>query len=140
MITISIKDIKNFLLKITFKNLELGFDNNQVKSIFGEPIQREPQKGKSYEIISYGVLQIYLLDNKVVGFSFDYQKSPYFKEIFTYIPIEQEIVLKYLHDHEIKYLEDTQLKNSNGCTFDINNGIALGFVDRKLVLFGVLKT
>lgn len=74
----------------------------------------------------------------MVGFTFDYQKACYFKDIFEYEPVDQEDILKYLDKNEIEYSKDLLLKNSDGSTFYTNNGIAPGFVKNKLVIFGLV--
>lgn len=108
-------------------------------SVFGEPLEHEPQKGKNYEICSYGVLQIYLLNRMVVGFTFDYQKIHYYREPIEYTPIDQEIILRYLNNYQIEYSENLLLGSSDGQTFETDNDISLGFVGDKLVAFGILS-
>lgn len=139
MIKVSLQDIEEFLVIKKFKGLALKANKSQIISIFDEPIGYEPQKGKNYEIYSYGVLQVYLLNSVMVGFTFDYQKIYYYRETVEYTPIEQEIIFKYLSIHKINYSENLLLRNYDGSTFSTDNGISLGFVDNKLVAFGLLS-
>lgn len=139
MIKVSFQDVEEFIVIKRFKGLELGANKRQVISMFGNPLEHEPQKGKNYEICSYGVLQVYLLNGVVVGFTFDYQKIHYYKESVEYNPIEQEIILRFLDSYRMKYSENLFLKTYDGSTVSTNNGISLGFVGNKLVAFGILS-
>lgn len=138
MIKVSFQDVEEFIVIKKFKGLELGASKLQVISMFGEPLEHEPQKGKNYEICSYGVLQIYLLNRIVVGFTFDYQKIHYYRESIEYTPIDQKIILRYLNNYQIEYSENLLLKTYDGNTVSTNDGISLRFVDNKLVAFGLL--
>ncbi|WP_087041810.1 hypothetical protein [Psychrobacter sp. JB385] len=139
MIKVSLQNIEELLVTKKFNGLALKANKSKVISIFGEPIEYEPQKGKNYEIYSYGVLQVYLLNSVVVGFTFDYQKIHYCRETVEYMPIDQKIIFTYLSIHKINYSENLLLRNYNGSTFSTDNGISLGFVDNKLVAFGLLS-
>lgn len=139
MIEILPEDIEKFLSTKEFKGLKLEMDKNQIIENFGQPIEYEPQKGKNHEILSYGILCIYLLFERVVGFSFDYQKNEYYEENFKYSPMEKENVLFFLKKNNILYSENILLKGSEGDTFDTFDGISIGFKDDKLLNFGILK-
>ena len=139
MIKVSLQNIEEFLVTKKFNGLALKANKSQVINIFGEPIEYEPQKGKNYEIYSYGVLQVYLLNSVVVGFTFDHQKIHYYRETVEYAPIDQKIIFTYLSIHKINYSENLLLRNYNGSTVSTDNGISLGFVDNKLVAFGLLS-
>ncbi len=139
MIKVSFQDVKEFIVIKRFKGLELGANKLQVISMFGEPVEHEPQKGKNHEICSYGVLQVCLLNSVVMGFTFDYQKIYYYRQAVEYTPIDQEIILSCLDNYQIKYSENSYLKTYDGSTFSTDDGISLGFVDNKLVAFGLLS-
>ncbi|MGP5121252.1 hypothetical protein ACTXJF_14510, partial [Psychrobacter alimentarius] len=61
-----------------------------------------------------------------------------YREHIEYTPIDQEIILRYLNNYQIEYSENLLLKTYDGNTVSTNDGISLGFVDNKLVAFGLL--
>ncbi|MEN8422649.1 hypothetical protein ABFO63_03180 [Acinetobacter junii] len=130
--------IKKLLMTNNFSEIFLDQTKENILKLLGNPIDSSPQRKNNKEILSYCVLQIYVFNSLVKGFTFDYQKEKYFDVDFTLLKIHQDEIVKFLMTTGIEYVEDIQLSFQVGTILKVNK-VYLGFTDGFLTIFGMCE-
>ncbi|RPD83180.1 MULTISPECIES: hypothetical protein [Neisseria] len=126
-------DIYSFLNSGKIKNiLFLNSDKYDVLNEFGSPPNHNPQRKKNKEIMGYGALNIYLLNNRVVGFSINILNNYLDNAVFE--KIDKNEVVKFIHNNQI--VIDRMYCLDNADFFDIHDK-KLGFFENTLFYISI---
>lgn len=131
---IDLNEVKDFILSEKFLDIQTKDVKQIVLDKLGEPINFTPQKKSSPEILSYGAVDFYLLDNQVNGFSFYKSKTELYSNI-TYKDITKKEVDDFLNGHRISFESEKSFLNDD-CVYNIGNKNLI-FQDDILISFGM---
>lgn len=138
MTLLSLNDIQNLLLNQHLQGLHIGQAKAAVLEQFGQPLEWEPQKKKNPAIFAYGILQVYLFNSAVTGFSVDNQRKGFFDNDIVLAIITELEIMQFLARHDIPYVENTLLPApANGRSIIVQNSIHMIFIDGQLLVFGL---
>ena len=134
---INTEKIQNFTLTKKLDEIYLNQTKEKLIEFLGNPIDSSPQHKNTKEIFSYGVIQVYLFNNFVKGFTLDYQRKDHSGNPFTLEEIHQENILNFMCENQISYVEDTRLSFQEGKVFIVSNNLYLGFNNNLLNVLGL---
>ena len=125
-------DIYLFLDNGVIKELSLGMDKHQIINLFGMPNNYEPQRKLKKEILGYGGLNIYLLDELVKCFSMSALNNE--TSNINFGGISKECILRYVNVHNLSIKKLFEFDDIE--YFQMDNR-KLGFLEDTLIYISV---
>lgn len=133
---ICLDSIKSMILKRSLGGLQIGDSKDQILQCLGEPLDFLPQKKRNKAILSYGALQLYLLDGRLSGLTFDNQKADFFEKRFCLEKIGYSDFLSVLDEERLNYSLDNSLLFQAGVSIKVEGHFYFCFLDEDLIIFG----
>ena len=132
-----LSDIQTLLLNGYLQGLHIGQAKAAIIEQFGQPLEWEPQKKNNPAIFAYGILQVYLFNSAVTGFSVDNQRKDFYDNGVSLAGICEQDVMQFLSLNAISHREHPHMPApAHGSSILVNNLIHMVFIDGQLLAFG----
>lgn len=129
--------IKKFIKTKSLFGIKIHCRKQDILYIFGNPIDYAKQHKSYPEILGYGALQFFLINDRIAGFSFDGFKLDFYDNI-KMSPIRKEYIDDFLFEKNISFFKEAPVIEG-GEVYKIDGGIDILFYENTIFSFGIYE-
>ncbi|WP_143821228.1 hypothetical protein [Moraxella porci] len=129
--------IKNIIKTKSLFGIRTNCQKQDVLYVFGNPIDYAKQHKSYPEILGYGALQFFLINDRITSFSFDGSKLDFYDNI-KMSPIRKEHIDDFLFEKNISFFKEAPVIEG-GEVYKIDGRIDILFYENTLFSFGICE-